>query len=133
MKNYRITVNGKVYDVIVEEAGSGFTPAPSPAVVPAAPAAAKAVSAPAPAPAPSKAAAPSQNEGSVEISASVPGKIIKIDAPEGTKVSAGDTVITVEAMKMEIPVVAPQEGTIASVRVKAGDSVESGSVLATMD
>lgn len=131
MKNYRITVNGKVYDVIVEEAGSGFTPAPSPAVVPAAPAAAKAVSAPAPAP--SKAAAPSQNEGSVEISASVPGKIIKIDAPEGTKVSAGDTVITVEAMKMEIPVVAPQEGTIASVRVKAGDSVESGSVLATMD
>ena len=131
MKNYRITVNGKVYDVIVEEAGSGFTPAPSPAVVPAAPAAAKAV--PAPAPAPSKAAAPSQNEGSVEISASVPGKIIKIDAPEGTKVSAGDTVITVEAMKMEIPVVAPQEGTIASVRVKAGDSVESGSVLATMD
>ena len=129
MKNYRITVNGKVYDVIVEEAGSGFTPAPSPAVVPAAPAAAKAVSAPAP----SKAAAPSQNEGSVEISASVPGKIIKIDAPEGTKVSAGDTVITVEAMKMEIPVVAPQEGTIASVRVKAGDSVESGSVLATMD
>ena len=71
--------------------------------------------------------------GGVEISASVPGKVLKIDAPAGTEVASGDTVLTLEAMKMEIPVVAPQGGTIASVNVSVGDAVESGDVLATMN
>ena len=69
----------------------------------------------------------------MEITASVPGKICKIEAKAGQAVKSGDTVVILEAMKMEIPVVAPQDGTIASVNVAAGDAVESGDVLATMD
>lgn len=126
MKNYTITVNGNVYNVAVEE---GTTAGAAPVV-----SAAKAAPAPkaAPAAAP-KAAAPSGAAGSVEVTASVPGKICKIEAAAGTAVKAGDTVLVLEAMKMEIPVVAPQDGTVASVNVAVGDAVESGDVLATMN
>lgn len=126
MKNYTITVNGNVYNVTVEE---GTTAGVAPVV-----SAAKAAPAPkaAPAAAP-KAAAPSGAAGSVEVTASVPGKICKIEAAAGTAVKAGDTVLVLEAMKMEIPVVAPQDGTVASVNVAVGDAVESGDVLATMN
>ena len=126
MKNYTITVNGNVYNVTVEE---GTTAGAAPVV-----SAAKAAPAPkaAPAAAP-KAAAPAGAAGSVEVTASVPGKICKIEANVGAAVKAGDTVLVLEAMKMEIPVVAPQDGTVASVNVAVGDSVESGDVLATMN
>lgn len=126
MKNYTITVNGNVYNVTVEE---GTTAGAAPVV-----SAAKAAPAPkaAPAAAP-KAAAPSGAAGSVEVTASVPGKICKIEAAAGTAVKAGDTVLVLEAMKMEIPVVAPQDGTVASINVAVGDAVESGDVLATMN
>ena len=56
-----------------------------------------------------------------------------MDASAGQALKAGDTIITLEAMKMEIPVVAPQDGTLASIEVAAGDAVESGQVLATMN
>lgn len=124
MKNYTITVNGNVYQVTVEEgttAGVVQAPVAAPVAAPKAPAAAP------------KAAAPAAGAGSVDVTASVPGKICKIEAPAGTAVKSGDTVIVLEAMKMEIPVVAPQDGTIASVNVSVGDAVESGDVLATMD
>ncbi|WP_461882379.1 biotin/lipoyl-containing protein [Fusicatenibacter sp.] len=126
MKNYTITVNGNVYNVTVEE---GTTAGAAPVV-----SAAKAAPAPkaAPAAAP-KAAAPSGAAGSVEVTASVPGKICKIEAAAGTAVKAGDTVLVLEAMKMEIPVVAPQDGTVATINVAVGDAVESGDVLATMN
>ena len=51
----------------------------------------------------------------------------------GQSVQAGDTVVIIEAMKMEIPVVAPEDGTVASVDVAVGDAVEAGAVLATMN
>lgn len=126
MKNYTITVNGNVYNVTVEE---GTTAGAAPVV-----SAAKAAPAPkaAPAAAP-KAAAPSGAAGSVEVTASVPGKICKIEAAAGTAVKAGDAVLVLEAMKMEIPVVAPQDGTVATINVAVGDAVESGDVLATMN
>ena len=126
MKNYTFTVNGNVYNVSVEE---GTTAGAAPVV-----SAAKAAPAPkaAPAAAP-KAAAPAGAAGSVEVTASVPGKIRKIEAAAGTAVKAGDAVLVLEAMKMEIPVVAPQDGTVASVNVAVGDAVESGDVLATMN
>lgn len=126
MKNYTITVNGNVYNVTVEE---GTTAGAAPVV-----SAAKVAPAPkaAPAAAP-KAAAPAGAAGSVEVTASVPGKICKIEANVGAAVKAGDTVLVLEAMKMEIPVVAPQDGTVASVNVAVGDAVESGDVLATMN
>lgn len=126
MKNYTITVNGNVYNVTVEE---GTTAGAAPVV-----SAAKAAPAPkAAAPAAPKAAAPAGAAGSVEVTASVPGKICKIEANVGAAVKAGDTVLVLEAMKMEIPVVAPQDGTVATINVAVGDAVESGDVLATMN
>ncbi len=127
MKNYTITVNGTVYDVTVEEGGAGSAPvrAAAPKAAPAAPAPAPAAAAPAPAPA--------GDAGSIEVSASVPGKVFKVEASVGQTVKSGDPIIILEAMKMEIPVVAPEDGTVASIDVSVGDAVESGDVLATLN
>ena len=129
MKSYTITVNGNVYDVTVEENGAG-APAAAPvaaprAAAPAAPAAAPAAPAAAP-----KAAA---GAGSIQVKAGAAGKVFQVPTSVGQKVEAGDTVIIIEAMKMEIPVVAPEAGTIASIDVAVGDAVESGAVLATLN
>ncbi len=124
MKNYTITVNGNVYDVVVEEGAS--TGAPLAAKAPAAPKAAP-KAAPAAAPKASGAA------GSVKIEAGAAGKVFKLEASVGQAVKRGDAVVILEAMKMEIPVVAPQDGTVASIDVAVGDSVEAGALLATMN
>ena len=121
MKNYTITVNGNVYDVTVEENGNGAAAAP----VAAPKAAPKAASKAAP-----KAAA---GAGSIKVEAGAAGKVFKIEASVGQKVSRGDAVLIVEAMKMEIPVVAPEDGTVASIDVAVGDAIESGAVLATLN
>ena len=125
MKSYTITVNGTAYEVTVEENGNAATPV----------AAAPKAAAPAPkaAPAAPKAAAPAAGAGSVKVSAAVPGKVVKIVASVGQSVKAGDSVVIVESMKMEIPVVAPQDGTIASIDVAEGAAVENGDTLATMN
>lgn len=120
MKNYTITVNGVAYDVVVEENGAGAAQAPR-AAAPAAPKAA--------APAPKAAGA----AGSVKVEAGAAGKIFKIEAKVGQAVKKGDAVVILEAMKMEIPVVAPQDGTVASIDVTVGDAVEAGAVLATLN
>lgn len=125
MKNYTITVNGNVYDVTVEEGAS--TGAPAPAKAPAAPKAAKA------APAPAAAPKASGGAGSVKIEAGAAGKVFKLEKKVGDAVKRGDAVVIIEAMKMEIPVVAPQDGTVASIDVAVGDAVEAGAVLATMN
>ena len=116
MKNYTITVNGNVYDVVVEEGAS--TGAPVAAKAPAAPKAAP--KAPAAA-------------GSIKVEAGAAGKIFKVEASVGQAVKKGDAVIILEAMKMEIPVVAPEDGTVASIDVAVGDTVEAGAVLATLN
>ena len=121
MKNYTITVNGNVYNVTVEESGSGATVA----------APKKAVAAPAAKPA--KAAAPAGANGSIVIDAKAAGKVYSIDSVEGQAVKRGDTILVLEVMKMETPVVAPQDGTVASINVAKGDSIEVGAVLATMN
>ena len=127
MKSYTITVNGNVYDVTVEEKG-GVTPAAAPAPAPqAAPVMAQAPQA---APAP---AAKSTGAGSVQVKAGAAGKVFKIEAGVGQTVKRGDAVVIIEAMKMEIPVVAPEDGTVASIDVAVGDAVEAGHVLATMN
>ena len=121
MKNYTITVNGNVYDVTVEENGNGAAAAPvaAPKATP------KAASKAAP-----KAAA---GAGSIKVEAGAAGKVFKIEASVGQKVSRGDAVVIVEAMKMEIPVVAPEDGTVASIDVAVGDAVEAGQTLATLN
>lgn len=126
MKNYTITVNGNVYDVVVEEGASTGAPVVS------APAAPKA--APAPAPKAAPAAAPkAASAGSIKVEAGAAGKVFKIEANVGQSVKKGDAVVIIEAMKMEIPVVAPEDGTVASIDVAVGDAVEAGAVLATLN
>ena len=122
MKSYTITVNGTAYEVTVEETGSVSAPAAAPVSAPQA----------APAAAP-KAAAPAAGAGAVKVTASVPGKVLKIVASAGQAVKAGDNIIILESMKMEIPVVAPQDGTVASIDTSEGASVENGDTLATMN
>lgn len=126
MKNYTITVNGNVYDVTVEENGTGAA-AP---VVQAAPKAAAPKAAPKAAPAKEE---PAKGAGAIEVKAGAAGKVFKIEAGVGTSVKKGDAVVIIEAMKMEIPVVAPEDGTVASVEVAVGDAIESGAVLATLN
>ena len=121
MKNYTITVNGNVYDVTVEE-GAGAVSAP--VVKKAAPKAA-----PAAAPAP----AASAGAGAKKVEAGAAGKVFKIEKSVGDAVKKGDAVVIIEAMKMEIPVVAPEDGTVASIDCAVGDAVEAGKVLATLN
>ena len=120
MKNYTITVNGNVYDVTVEENGT------SAATAPAAPKKAAAAAAP---------AAPAANAGagSIKIEAGAAGKVFKLEKNVGDAVKKGDTVLILEIMKMETPVVAPQDGVVASIDVAVGDAVESGALLATLN
>ena len=120
MKNYTITVNGNVYDVTVEENGAS-APVSAPRKAAAAPAA--------------KAAAPkaAAGAGSIKIEAGAAGKVFKIEAQPGTAVKKGDAVLILEITKMETPVVAPEDGTVASIEVAVGDSVEAGALLATMN
>ena len=122
MKNYTITVNGTAYAVSVEENGA------VPAV--AAPAAPKAA---APAPAATPAPAKSAGAGSIKVEAGAAGKVLKAVKNVGDAVKKGDPVGVIESMKMEINCVAPQDGTVASIDVNAGDAVEAGTVLATLN
>ena len=124
MKSYTITVNGTVYDVTVEE--NGEVSAPAGAGVAPRRAAAPAPSAPS---APANAGA----AGNVKIEAGAAGKVFKLEVSVGATVKKGDTVLILEVMKMETPVVAPQDGTVASINVSVGDMVESGALLATLN
>ena len=120
MKYYNITVNGVAYSVSVEETAAGAAPvAAAPVAAPAAPAAPKA---PAAAPAAAAGAA-----GAVAVKAPMPGNILDV------KVKAGDVLAILEAMKMENEIVAPQDGTVASVNVNKGDTVNSGDTLVSMN
>ena len=82
-----------------------------------------------------KPAAPaaSAGAGSIKIEAGAAGKVFKIEKKAGDAVKKGDTVLILEIMKMETPVVAPEDGTVASIEVAVGDSVEAGALLATMN
>ena len=130
MKNYTITVNGNVYEVTVEEGFTGAASAPK-AAAPAPAAAPKAApAAPAPAAAP---AAPAGAAGAVAVTAPMPGKILGVKASAGQAVKRGQVLLILEAMKMENEIVAPQDGTVATINVAVGDSVEPGATLATLN
>ena len=105
MKNYKITVNGKVYDVTVEQA-DGSAPAPAPVSDP----------------------APAQNQsasaGAVTVKSPMPGTILDIRVSAGQSVKKGDVLCILEAMKMENDICAPENGVVDAILVNKGDSVE---------
>lgn len=122
MKQLKITVNGVAYDVQVEEVG-GDAAFSAPAAAPAAPKAA-----PAPA-APAAAAAPAAGE---PVESPMPGTVLDVKVKPGDSVKAGDTLLVLEAMKMENAIVAPKDAKVVAVPVTKGQTVESGTVLVTL-
>ena len=123
MKSYTITVNGNVYDVTEEENGAVSAPAAAPKAAPKAAPAAKAA----------PKAAPAGAQGAVTVSAPMPGKILGVKASVGQAVKKGEVLLILEAMKMENEIVAPEDGTVASINVAVGDSVEAGATIATLN
>lgn len=120
MKRFNITVNGKAYDVAVEEITDGS--APVQAAAPSAPAAATA---------PSAAPAPAAGEGT-KVTAPMPGNILDVKVNTGDTVTKGQVLMVLEAMKMENDIVAPCDGKVTSVVAKKGDTVNASDTLATI-
>ena len=115
MKNYRVTVNGVVYDVVVEEtAGAAYVPYVAPAAPVAAP-------------------APAGKAGATAVKAPMPGTLIKVNVKPGDAVKKGDVLCVLEAMKMENDIMAPADGVVASVEATQGSSVATDAVLVTLN
>ena len=126
MKRFNVTVNGKSYDVAVEEITDGSAPvmtAPAPTSIQA--------SAPAPAPTPAQAPTATKGEGE-SVNAPMSGNILDVKVNVGDTVSRGQVIMVLEAMKMENDIVSPCDGKITSVLVKKGDTVSPSDVLATV-
>ncbi|NLT94217.1 MAG: acetyl-CoA carboxylase biotin carboxyl carrier protein subunit [Clostridia bacterium] len=127
MRKFNVTVNGKTYEVEVEEIGG----LPSPTKV--APVSTPKVNAPAPvAPAPqiveqTKPSAPIS--GGEKVTAPMPGKVLRIVKTEGNIVKAGEVVLILEAMKMENEITAPIDGSIKQMATHEGAAVNPGDVL----
>ena len=122
---YKATLNNRTYEVKVEAGQAmlvdeyeAYAPAPAaaPAPAPAAPAAAPA------------AASPALAAGEV-VKSPMPGNILKINVTVGQKVNEGDTLLVLEAMKMENEIAAPKAGTVAQIIVSKGAVVETGAPL----
>ena len=121
MKKYNVTVNGTVYEVIVEEADGAAVSAPAAAPVQA-PAAAPKAEAP-------KAAAPA---GAKTVNSPMPGTILKMNVKVGDTVKANDLVCILEAMKMENEIFAPEGGVVKAINAPQGASVNSGDAIITL-
>ena len=139
MKNYRVTVNGVAYDVVVEDLAGGaqptyVAPAPvAPVVAPAPAPAPAAAPAPAPAAAPAPVAAPAGKAGATAVKAPMPGTLIKVNVKVGDTVKKGDVLCVLEAMKMENDIMAPADGVVASVEASQGATVATDAVLVTLN
>lgn len=115
-----VTVNGKVYEV---ETATEVAPVAKPA--PVAPKAAPKAAAPAPAPA----ASPAPAAGGVQVKSPLPGSIIKVLVSVGQAVKKGDTLLTLESMKMENAIMAEADGTVKQIAVTPGQNVMQDDLL----
>lgn len=113
MKKYRVNVNGSLYEVEIEEMQA-----------PATMSAAK--------PAPAAPAAPVAAGAGAKVNAPMPGTILDVRVQNGAKVKKGDVLVILEAMKMENEIQAPCDGTVTSVAVRKGDSVETQALICTI-
>lgn len=130
MRKLRVTVEGKAYEVLVEEldAGSALSSAPARSAGPGAPQPAGAqISAPE-----VSAAAPATAAGPGDVPSPLAGRVVAVNCSAGDVVETGTTLITLEAMKMNTFVQAPSGGTVKAVLVKEGDAVEEGQSLVTL-
>lgn len=125
MKKFKISVNGKQYEVDVEEIAANG------AVIETK----QAVSAPAskPQPANQPVNTASGETGSEKITAPMPGTILKVNVQPGVQVKAGEVLCVLEAMKMENDITAPRDGKVASVNTPKGSSVNAGDVLVSLE
>ena len=122
-----VTVNGKTYQVETETSApqpKKAAPAPKPA-----PVAPKAEAAPAPKPEAKPAAQPAAAAGGVQVKSPLPGSVIKVLVSEGQAVKRGDTLLTLESMKMENAIMAEQDGTVKQIAVVAGQNVMQDDLL----
>ena len=136
MRKFVINVNGKSYEVEVEEVRDGVSAAPAatPATATAPQAAPAAKPAPAPEqPKPAAAPQPTGAMGSVKITAPMPGNILDAKVNAGDTVKKGQVLLILEAMKMENEIMAPQDGKVSSVNVAKGSTVNSGDLLVSLD
>ena len=125
---YIVTLNGKDYAVEVSNGSAQIVDAKA--------AAPKAAPAPAAAPAPKAAPAPAAAPvpaGATKVEAPLPGNVFKVLVKAGDKVSKGQAVVVLEAMKMENEVFAPCDGTVASVNITEGGTVNTGDVMITIN
>ena len=131
MKKYNVTVNGVVYEVVVEEAdGTAVSaPAAAPSVTPAPVAAPAPKAVPAPAAAAPKA---SGAQGSIKVVAPMPGTILKLNVKVGDTLKANDLVCILEAMKMENEIFTAEGGVVKSIEAAQGASVNAGDVIITL-
>ena len=123
---YKITLNGRTYEVEVE-AGKAMLLDEYEAIVPSAPAA-PAV-APVAAAAPAAPAAPTVTGAGEAVNAPMPGNILKVNVTQGQAVKEGDVLCVLEAMKMENDIMAPKAGTVTQVLVSKGSTVDTGAAL----
>lgn len=130
MRKFAITVNGKSYDVEVEEIGQGGAVVTNTPAMSAPAASAPQASAPAPKEeAPKAATGGAIPQGADTIKAPMPGTILDIKVQSGDRITKGQVLMILEAMKMENEIMAPADGEIASVQVAKGASVNAGDVL----
>lgn len=127
MRKFNISVNGKKYEVEVEEVGGASAPVSAPKS--AAPAPKPAAPAPAAAKPAAKAAPPA---GSTVVKAPMPGTIVSIKVNAGDTVKKGDVLVILEAMKMENEIMAPQDGKVVAVNTSNGVSVNTGDALVSL-
>lgn len=132
MKKFKVTVNGKAYEVEVEEMGGAPAAAPAPQAAAAPAQAAPAAPATAPAATPAPAVGGPIPEGAITVKAPMPGKISALKAEAGKAVKRGDIILVLEAMKMQNDITATADGTLHEIRVHPGDNVKTGDVLAVI-
>lgn len=118
MKRYNVTVNGKAYDVVVEEVALGSTAAPIAA-------------APAPAAVKTETVSAPVNAEGTKVTAPMPGTILKLSVKAGDTVKKGDVLLVLEAMKMENEITSPADGKVSFI-ANQGTAVKTGDLIAAI-